>query len=247
MEDDPVQHDADNHRRDGPSTGHLDPGAAGASARAEYERRTARDEARRRARFGRVAPLVRVLAGPKASTEAWAQGAEGEALVGDRIDQIVGARGVVLHDRRVPGGRSNLDHLVVVAGGVWVIDTKHYHGRLAKRQAGGWFISREVLTVGRRDQSRLLASAQRQRATVEHALGRGFPEITSVRVRAALCFTGVEVSLLARPFVMDNVLVTWPRALPRALHEGGPLRGRDREEVASRLARAFPPYRRERL
>ncbi len=121
----------------------IDHGRAGASARAEYERRHQKDEARRRARFGRLAPLVDLVVGPKASTEAWARGAQGEERVGHILDQVVDDRGVVLHDRRVPGRRLNLDHLVVVASGVWVIDTKHYQGRLARRRVVGWFTARE--------------------------------------------------------------------------------------------------------
>jgi len=214
----------------------VEPGNAGASARAEYQRRRARDQARRRSRFGRFAPVVAVLAGPKPATEAWARGAEGEELVGRLIDDAVGADGVALHDRRLPGSRSNLDHLVVVANGVWVIDTKHYHGRLARRRVGGWFTSREVLSVGRRDESRLVASARRQLAAVEGAVGTGVP------VRAALCFTGVERSLLARPFVMQRVLVTWPKALARMLCTPGPLTPAHRDAVAMCLTRAFPPY-----
>ncbi len=92
-------------------------------------------------------PSISFLAGPKATTEAWARGAQGEERVGRLLDQVVGDEGVVLHDRRVPGRRINLDHLVVVASGVWVIDTKHYRGQLARRQVGGWFNAREVLTV----------------------------------------------------------------------------------------------------
>ncbi len=219
------------------------PGTAGASARAEYERRAARDDARRRSRFGRLALVVRVLAGPRPSTQAWARGAEGEALVGRRIERVVGADGVVLHDRRLKGSRRNLDHLVVVASGVWVIDAKHYHGRLARRQVGGWFTPRQILTVGRRDESRLLVSALQQRSAVEDVLNRDPSGTTSIPVHAALCFTGVELPLAARPFVMDGVLVTWPRVLPRALRAAGPLSGADRMEVAARLAGSFPPYR----
>jgi hypothetical protein len=37
---------------------------------------------------------------------------------------------VVLHDLAVPGSRANIDHLVVGPGGVFVIDSKHYRGRL---------------------------------------------------------------------------------------------------------------------
>jgi hypothetical protein len=214
----------------------VEAGNAGASARAEYQRRRARDQARLRSRFGRLAPVVSVLVGPRATTEVWARGAEGEELVGRLIDDAVGTDGVVLHDRRLPGSRSNLDHLVVGANGVWVIDTKHYHGRLARRRVGGWFTSREVLTVGRRDESQLVVSARRQLAAVESATGPGVP------VRAALCFTGVERPLLARPFVMDGVLVTWPRALVRALCTRGPLSPAHRDAVTTRLADAFPPY-----
>jgi hypothetical protein len=216
----------------------IEQGRAGASARAEYERRHGRDEARRRARFGRLAPVVDLLAGPKASTEAWARGAEGEERVGHLLDQAVGDRGFVLHDRRVPGRRINLDHLVVVSSGVWVIDTKHYHGRLARRQVGGWFTTREVLTVGRRDQSRLVSSARQQQGIVEHALGQQIP------IQAALCFTGVELSFFARPFVLEGVVVTWPKALVRSLGAPGVLTEAHRSALADHLSHAFPPYRR---
>ena len=88
---------------------------------------------------------------------------------------MVGDKGFVLHDRRVPGRRLNLDHLVVMPSGVWVIDTKHYHGRLARRRAGSWFNAREVLTVGRRNENRLIDSVRQQRTIVEHALYRDVP------------------------------------------------------------------------
>jgi Nuclease-related domain len=37
---------------------------------------------------------------------------------------------VVLHDLAVPGSRANFDHLVIGPGGVFVIDSKQYRGRL---------------------------------------------------------------------------------------------------------------------
>jgi hypothetical protein len=48
--------------------------------------------------------------------------------VGLSLSRAVGRVGLVLHDRSVPGTRSNIDHLAVVPSGVWVIDTKHYAG-----------------------------------------------------------------------------------------------------------------------
>jgi hypothetical protein len=211
-------------------------GRAGASARAEYERRRTNDEARRRAVFGRWAPLVRLLAGPKASTEAWGRGADGEERVGDWLDDAVGRRGVVLHDRALPRWRSNLDHLAVVPSGIWVIDTKHYQGRLERRDVGGWFVSRPRLYVAGRDQSALVRSARRQQALVAEAVS------ASVPVSVALCFTGTEVALLTRPFGLEGVLITWPRALAKVLASPGALGPAERRGLADHLARAFPPY-----
>jgi hypothetical protein len=42
----------------------------------------------------------------------------------------------VLHDLAVPGSRANLDHLVIGPGGVFVIDSKQYRGRLQLDPSG---------------------------------------------------------------------------------------------------------------
>src|SRR5579859_852074 len=107
---------------DDPRVDHIDVGSPGASARDRHERLRRRDDDRRRRRFGRFAPLVAYIAGPKSSTEAWALGAEGEERIGGLLTRAVGQKGVVLHDRRMPGSRANLDHLVIVSSGVWVVD-----------------------------------------------------------------------------------------------------------------------------
>ncbi|HEX4126737.1 MAG TPA: nuclease-related domain-containing protein [Acidimicrobiales bacterium] len=219
-------------------------GQAGASARAEYERRQAKDEARRRAIFGPLAPVVRLIAGPKRSTEAWGRGAAGEERVGHWLDHAVGRHGVVLHDRAVPGRRANIDHIAVVASGIWVIDTKRYRGRLERRDLGrGWFVPRSRLVVAGRDQGRLVTASRRQQALVAEALLADDPGAGSASlVRAALCFTGVQVRLFTRPFTLDGVLVTWPRPFARFLRAPGPLGPVERRVLAARLARVFPPY-----
>jgi hypothetical protein len=174
--------------------------------------------------------------GPKRSTEAWAWGAEGEERVGAFLGRAVGDRGLLLHDRRIPGGRSNLDHLAIVPSGVWVIDAKHYRGRLERRSVGGWFAPRQALYVGRRDRSALLASAQRQRAEVAGHLP------PDVAVRGTLCFTGLELNVFTRPFTLDGILVTWPKALAKTLLAPGPLQADRRRELGLALGRALPPY-----
>jgi nuclease-like protein len=37
---------------------------------------------------------------------------------------------VVLHDVAVPGSRANIDHLAIGPGGIFVVDSKQYRGRL---------------------------------------------------------------------------------------------------------------------
>lgn len=214
----------------------LNAGTPGASAWARYDQLRRRDDRRRRQLFGRLAPVVALLTGPKRSTEAWAWGAEGEERVGAVLERAVGEFGILLNDRRIPGRRANLDHLAIVPSGVWVIDAKHYRGRLERRSVGGWFVPRQALYVGGRDRSALIGSAERQRAEVAHHVP------SDVVLKVALCFTGVETTLFARPFSLDGVLVTWPKALTKILLAPGPLDAVRRREVAAALGRAFPPY-----
>jgi len=211
----------------------IDVGRPGASARAEYGRRLRRDAARRRRTFGRLlAPVVALLAGVPPSTARWRAGSRAEEGVGRLLSEAVGRRGIVLHDRAVPRCRANLDHVAIVPSGVWVVDTKRYHGRVRRGRRPG----RRTLLVDGRDRGRLVAAALRQRALVQSAAG---PEAT---VRAALCFAGAEWGLRPRPFVLDGVLVTWPAALAASLRATGPLGRAARSALAGRLSGAFPPY-----
>jgi hypothetical protein len=51
------------------------------------------------------------------------EGRAGEERLGGLLDRLSGC--VVLHDRRVPDSRVNLDHLVVSPSGFFVVDSKH--------------------------------------------------------------------------------------------------------------------------
>jgi hypothetical protein len=52
---------------------------------------------------------------------------------------------VVLHDLAIPGSRANLDHLVIGPGGVFVIDSKQYRGRLQLDPSGRLWHGRNSL------------------------------------------------------------------------------------------------------
>lgn len=110
---------------------------AGASARREYERRVAARDRRVRTKHPAVGGLVLALVPPPQSITAWRTGAQGEERLGQRLDRLVSPTMHVLHDRRIPGTRANVDHLVVTSLGVTVIDAKHYRGRPRLKVRGG--------------------------------------------------------------------------------------------------------------
>lgn len=179
---------------------------AGASARREYERRRARDEARLRDNWGPFGGLAVALTPERQSTRAWSTGAIGEERVGRLLDQIAGPHVGVLHDRRIPNSRANIDHLVVTGDAVWVIDTKRYKGRPQLRVEGGIIRSRrEYLLVGSRDQTKLLDGVDRQVEIVQ--------DVVDVPVLGVLCFVDAEWPLIGGSFTARGVNVLWPRKL----------------------------------
>jgi Nuclease-related domain len=135
----------------------IDPGIPGASARREFERRHARREQRIRAAHPKLGGLIHALTDDPPSTKAWDTGALGEEQLGHRLDELSSERLRVLHDCRVPGTRTTIDHLAVTPSGVHVIDTKKYTGRPHVEVHGGVLSPRiEKLFVGKRNRTKLL-------------------------------------------------------------------------------------------
>jgi hypothetical protein len=67
---------------------------------------------------------------PSPDASAWRRGATGERRTARLLGPLERHGWAVLHDLAVPGSRANLDHLVIGPGGVFVIDSKQYRGRL---------------------------------------------------------------------------------------------------------------------
>lgn len=108
-------------------------GVAGASAKREFERRSAKREARIREAHPKLGGLMLALSEDPQSTKAWAVGAVGEEKLGRRLDGLKGDNIHVLHDRLIRGTKANIDHIVVCPSGVFVIDAKKYKGRPSLR------------------------------------------------------------------------------------------------------------------
>jgi hypothetical protein len=170
-------------------------------------------------RFPRIGSLLlRVVSEPR-SASAWAKGAEGERLVGERLDALVDDGVLALHDRRRPGTKANIDHIAVAPTGIYVVDTKNYRGRIERRELGGLFRADQRLYVAGRDRTALTEGVLAQTAAVRTALGQDHPEVP---IWSMLCFVSPDIGLFTRPFVVAGVSVTWPRAMQKQIGAPGP-------------------------
>jgi hypothetical protein len=77
---------------------------------------------------------------------AWRRGAAGEQRTARLLSPLERQGWVLLHDLAVPGSRANIDHLVIGPGGVFVIDSKQYRGRLQFDGSGRLWHGRYPLT-----------------------------------------------------------------------------------------------------
>jgi hypothetical protein len=171
-----------------PST--IDVGVAGGGALREYERRKVKDDAARAER-SRVWRALNTFFYPdgRQSTNAWRVGAAGEERVAQALTALVDTgHGYALHDRRVPGKRSNIDHLFVGAAGVYVIDAKRYkNAEVSVERTGGLFgPAAETLKIGGRRKNDLVDALLRQCDVVRGALRAS--EHSDIPVIPALCF-----------------------------------------------------------
>ena len=188
-------------------------GVAGSSARREYERRKAKDEEKLREKWGRFGGLAIALSDERQSTKAWDRGAIGEERLGTRLDALAADGLAVLHDRRIPGSTANIDHIVITPGGLWVIDTKRYKGRLELKIEGGIRRPRvEKLIVNNRDCTKLVDAALRQVDVVRDFVG-------DVPVTGALCFIEADWPLIGGAFSTRGVHVLWPKRLVKEIAE----------------------------
>jgi hypothetical protein len=73
---------------------------------------------------------------PSPDAVAWRRGAVGERRTARLLAALERHGWAVLHDLVVPGSPANLDHLVIGPGGVFVIDSKQYRGRLKLDPSG---------------------------------------------------------------------------------------------------------------
>lgn len=161
------------------------------------------------------------------------RGAGGEETTAAAFAKHCPTTVLVLHDRRIPGTRSNIDHIAVCANGVWVIDSKRYKGKVAIHNP---LLGQRALKIGGRDQSKLIAGVQRQVERVTAALADSAP---GVPVNGAIAFIGDGLPLIGK-LTFDGIPIRYPKQLAKLLSVDGELRPEMVRALAIELARQFP-------
>ncbi len=208
-------------------------GEAGASIQREYEKRRANHERRTREKYRLTGGLRLRFQDEPQHLKAFRTGAAGERQVASSLTRWVPAdRAEFLFNRRMPGGRGDIDNLAVSAQGVWVIDSKNLNGkkRIERVRKGD-----DVLWVNGRRRTKLLDGLDRQVAAVREALSH-YPD---VEVFGVLCVTDGNLPAFGSRKVRGHSLLHH-YGLARCLRDKGELDAERRAEIARVLADAFP-------
>jgi hypothetical protein len=218
-----------------------DYGTPGGGARRRYEQLHQRREDELRSRYGAVGLVAGRLVGDPQHIAAWKRGAEGEEWLAARLEKLLRATAVrLLHDRRIPGSKANIDHIAVGPGGVTVIDPKNVRGRVRIEKTGGIFSPRVTkLRVAGRDRTSYVDGMERQVRAVRTALDdAGHPE---AGVAAVLCFLDPESLPLFGTFRVRDVALAGPRAAAKLARRDGPMSPAEVDALSDALARRLPP------
>lgn len=210
----------------------LDRGTAGASAGREHDRRKTGREARIRSAHPRLGSVMLGLSDEPQHQRAWDQGRRGEEAVAEALERRTAeSPTVLLHDRRLPRSRANVDHIAIAPSGLYVIDTKDVTGRVTVHTP---LFGRPKLLVQGRDRTTLIDGLDRQVAAITEVLvGKDVP------VRGVLCFTRADLPLLGTTQVRGHLLLR-RKALAKRLNADGPLGAAEIEALARRIAAAMP-------
>ncbi|HET6814219.1 MAG TPA: nuclease-related domain-containing protein, partial [Actinomycetota bacterium] len=143
---------------------------------------------------------------PSADTRAWRRGAAGERRTARLLAPLERHGWAVLHDLAIPGTQANIDHLVIGPGGVLVVDSKQYRGRLRLDRHGMVWHGRQLLVSALR---KVLWAADQ----ADEVLG-----VAEIQVAAVVAVHGASVpwGLLQA----DGVTILPARRLPGLLQAG---------------------------
>jgi Nuclease-related domain len=161
---------------------------------------------------------------------SWRRGAVGERRTARLLAPLERHGWTVLHDLAVPGSQANIDHMVIGPGGVVVIDSKQYPGRLRLDAYGMLWHGRHLLVS-------TLRKTLWQADQADEVLG-----VADIQIAAIVAVHGA--SLPWGLLQADGVTIVPAQRVPELLQELPPMLGPERvARLASRPSPAAIPRR----
>ncbi|MEV0151894.1 MULTISPECIES: nuclease-related domain-containing protein [unclassified Nonomuraea] len=165
---------------------------------------------------------------------AWRKGAAGERATARRLRSLELAGYTVLHDRALPNTRANVDHLVIGATGVFVIDSKKWHRRTTIRPSGG------KLWVGRTPIDKIVRPVLFEARTVNEVLRRATGQ--RVEVVTVIAVHGARLPRWGAINVGGTALMRASRLHGWITRRANCYSSADAALLAKAAEQAFPPY-----
>jgi hypothetical protein len=153
--------------------------------------------------------------------------------VADVLKERCGDDVHVLHNRRWPGGRANIDHLAIAPSGIWLIDAKAYRGNVSVERR---LHAKPRLVIRGRDRTNLVEALHRQVKTLRSLMATIDP---NVEVHGTVCFTEADLPKFRTLSVAGYPLLR-PKSLARRLNQPGPLMRERVELLTNQLAARLP-------
>jgi hypothetical protein len=137
------------------------------------------------------------------------------------LEELANDDVMLLHQRRIAGAESTTDHVVISAGGLYLINIMRYR-ELPHLLVAGDFIAagNSTLVIGGRDCTRLLHEAQQQVAAARNALAAD-DRWDGVAVHCMLCVPDTVRPAFVSSFSIDGLDLLGPaKALDRVRNPG---------------------------
>ena len=147
-------------------------GTPGVAARTKFKNKNKKRQEVITQKYGKfLGSVINFLQEDSDEKSNWEKGFEGEEQIGEILNELSQLdEFFVLHDRKIPNSRANIDHIVISNRGVFIIDTKNYSGSISVYEKSNTQKSKEILYIGRVNQNRLIEGVKNQKLRVEKVL-----------------------------------------------------------------------------
>jgi hypothetical protein len=151
-----------------------------------------------------IGKIIYPFLNPSKEAARWAKGANGELRTGKVLEDIAIEHNFkLLHDRKIPKSRANIDHILITDKAVFIIDAKNYKGRVEIRNAST-FLKKEKdkLFVNGRNRTKIVEGILWQVGKMQEELHRINLEYDVVGI---LGFVDSRWSFFSKPIKIEGV------------------------------------------